>query len=229
MADVTQVSIMNKALFMLGKPPVADLSDASLKQSAAATKLMGQMATSLAGVLTLHGWLDALTYVTLQPAVIANDSNWKYSTVYRLPADFVHLWEINTPDSLYPFWSGWADLVQYGIIAPVCSGAAWETGTIDTSSGAMDVLRCNLTDSVQLSYVRLCSYGALGQHLQDLVAYDLAKVGAFNVTGQNSLAQALDKGWEDARAKAISADGMQQGGQAPIAASIPAMIRDLSR
>lgn len=229
MADAQQVLIMNKALFMLGKSPVSDLSNASLGQSAAAKKLFPQMDTSLLGVLTLHGWLDALTYVSLQPASIPNDSNWKYSAGYLLPGNFVHLWEINTPGSLYPFWSGWDDLVQFGLVPPRCNAQAWEVGTIDTSQGAQDVLRCNLDAGVCLSYVRRCSYGALGQNLQDLVSYDLARTGAYNVTGQTSLADRLDKGWDDARAKAISADGMQQGGQAAIAPSIPAMIRNMSR
>lgn len=231
--DPAQVTAMNTALFQLGKSPVFDLTTASLATSAAATKLYPQMEAAKKSVLERHGWADSLTYANIPaPAVLQNDSNWKYSAVYQLPGNFVVLWLLQTFDALglpYTIFDE-LNLIGFGLPPiPPFPNSAWEVNKIDTDQGAMPVLRCNMSCGINIAYTRDCSYSAMSQHLLDAVAYDLAQRGAYNVLGDRSAANDLVKEMEGKIAMAIGSDNMKQGGQAPLAPSVSSFLRLVSR
>lgn len=221
-----QVAIVNTALFQVNKAMVPDLSEASLRQNQAAAKIMQVLDVALETVLKRHGWLCALTYATLQPAVIAGDDNWKYASVYLMPAGALHVWEVRTA-TFSPILTeiDWNSFEGY----PLLPQTSWEIGTIDTDDGAQLVLRANQTSELPISYVRKCSYDALDPHVADAVAFDAASRVGLTITGDKALAQALDAKAERKVLMAISTDAMQQAGQDPLAPSNVAMIRALSR
>lgn len=223
MTDAAQVRVMNDALFQLGQEPVTDLSEASLQGSAAATKLMRVIDQSLDAVLSRHGWVEALEYVTLPPAVLPNYVNWRYPSVFLAPADCLQVWEINGEVFNSGLVGGW--------------GPRWQVGKVETADAAQTIIRASSTvcglagtlDHLDIAYVRRVNWQALGASLRDAVAFDLAARGAYNITGDKAVAAGLKKDAEGKVMLAIGADGTQEGGQPAAAPSIPAMLRNLSR
>lgn len=223
-----EVDIYNTALGQLGKATVADLSTASLAQSGAATQLKRVANSSLETVLARHGWLCALNYDWLEPAVLANDTNWKYRTRYQLPAGALRVWEVRTPGEASFLTE--INLASFGLFGtPLIEGEAWETNRIDNGDGATLVLRTNLQCGVAVAWVRKCSYAALDPHVADAVAFDMAARVARNVTGDEGTAKGLEAKAEQKVLLAISVDSTQQGGQAPLVHQTMARIRDISR
>lgn len=229
MPDTAQCAIINTALSLMGMPSVADLSEASLRQNAAATKLMANFDNSYSTVLRRHGWLCALTYVCLPAAVIAGDSNWKYPAKYLLPGGALRVWEVRDPGPQIPFEE--IDWLSFGMLGPpLIQGVAWEVNTIDAEAGASQlVVRSSQTCGLALSYVRRCNFSALDGHVADAVGYDVAARCAWNITGDRGVAKDLAAEAEKKVMLAISVDGTQEGGQAPLAPSITSQIRAMSR
>lgn len=223
-----EVDVYNTALGQLGKATIVDVSAATLATSGAATQLKRVASTSLETVLARHGWLCALTYGWLEPAVIASDKNWKYCTRYLLPGDALRVWEVRTPNEASFLTE--IDLVSFGLFGtPLREGEAWETNRIDDGDGARLVLRTNLDCGVAVAWVRKCSYAALDPHVADAVAFDMAARVARNVTGDEGTAKGLEAKAEQKVLLAISVDSTQQGGQAPLVHQTMARIRDISR
>lgn len=229
MSDVARVAIVNTALFQLGKPPIADLSEASLRQSAAGLMVNRALDTSRETVLRRHGWLCALTYVWLQPATIPNDRNWKYRGRYELPGGALRVWEVRTPP-LEPFFEE-IDWISFGMLGPpLIEGERWEVNTIDAQGGGSRlVLRSDICHGLPVSYVRTANWSALDAHIADAIAWDAASRCAWTVTGDRGVQADLVKAAEGKVLMAISVDGTQEGGQYPVAPSITARIRLISR
>ncbi len=224
MADPAQVRCVNNALFQLNKPQVADLSEQSLRANAAATKIMAVLQDAYEAVLGRHGWLDALAYACLSPAVIAGDVNWKYSSVYRLPAGALHVWQVRAgpvPADLQTI-----DWLYFDCLGPLLDrGVAWEVGSIDTDQGAMRVLRANTCETIPVSYVRSCSYTAMSQHLRDAVSWEAAARAANVVLGDGGQAKQIKEDAEAMIVTAISVESTQEGGQPAVAGSVIGAIR----
>lgn len=215
MATDAQTSIVNRALFQLGQEPVADLSEASLQQSLSATKLMRVIEDSRDTVLRRHGWLCALSYQTLSPAVIPAEVNWRYPAVFLLPGDALRVWEIG-------------GVVFNGHES--CWAPRWQMGSTETNAGSRQIIRSiNPCGTLNVAYVRRCNWASLDAHVGDAVAFDLASRGAFSVTGDAGLQKKLETQAEAKALLAVSVDGTQEGGQPPLAPSIPAALRMLSR
>lgn len=227
MADTAQVGAINTALFQVGKAPVVDLSDNSLAQSQAAAKLMSQIEISRDKVLRRHGWLCALTYSCLAPAVIANDDNWKYCNRFLLPGGALRVWEVRLPTG--GSFIDEIDLASFGLVGQVLPSEAWESGTIDTPQGPRMILRANHQDMLALSFTRRASWSALDTHVLDAIAFDCAARCAWNITGDRDLASDLKKEAEAQTLMAISVDSTQEGGQPALAPSNTARIRAISR
>lgn len=218
MPDVAQVTIINSALFQLGQEPVADLSDASLQGSVAAVKLLRVMEEARDTVLRRHGWNCALNYRTLSPVVLANDPpNWRYPTTFLVPGDGLRVWEIE--NLLECFW-----------------GPRWQVNSVETQSGSQMVVRAAAgqgplagasVDDLNVAYIRRCNWASLDAHLRDAIAFDLAARGCYSVTGARD--KALDAKAEAKVLMAVSSDATQEGGQPPLAPSIPQALRNLSR
>lgn len=230
MADVAQVSVMNKALFQLGNEPVTDLSDASLAQSNAAVKLLRVMDDSRKTILHRHGWVCALTYATLAP-MASPPANFRYAAAFQCPGDFLRVWEVPNPfedgvnSSVIPAgdFYGWADPNFYPV-------ERWQLNTIENANGATSVIVTkDALSTLNLVYVRFASWAALDPHVSDAVAYDMAARGCYSVNGDQSAATKLEKIAEQRVLAAISVDATQEGGQPPYAPSIPASLRNWSR
>lgn len=219
MTDAAEVKTVNTALGLLGQEPVIDLSEPSLQASIAATKLMRCIDDALDTVLRRHGWICALEYVTLSPATIDGYVNWRYPAVYLLPADALRLWELEgvTPTPGAPY-------------DPCCWGPRWQAGTVETDSGARQVIRgMDAIAQINIAYVRRCNWSSLDVNTRDAVAYDLAARGALTVTGMQSVADKMAARAENKLMLAISVGDTQEGGQPPWMASIPAELRNRSR
>lgn len=215
MSDDARVKVVNIALNQLGQEPVVDLSDASIQGSNAAMKVLRVLDDAREMVLARHGWLCAMVYVTLQPAVIAGYVNWKYPYVYQLPGDGLEVWEIGgCPLTEYysTWWSG-----------------RWEVGSIDTDQGPLKIVRARECGPLNVAYTRRASWGALESHLRDAVAWEAAARSCYSVTADVTRTSQLKKEAESKVMMAIGKEGTQEGGQEPLAPSIPAAIRAFSR
>lgn len=215
MSDDARVKVVNTALGQLGQEPVADLSDTSLQGSNAAVKILRVLDDARDAVLSRHGWLCAMEYVALQPVVIAGYSNWKYPTLYQLPGDGLEVWEIEgCPLTEYysTFWGG-----------------RWEVGSIDTDMGPRRVIRSRDSGGIKAAYTRRASWGALAIQVRDAIAWEAAARVCYSVTGDVNRTSQLKKEAEQKFALAVSKEGTQEGGQEPLAPSIPAALRAFSR
>lgn len=221
---MSQVDVINTGLGFLGNEPVPDLSDASLQQSAAAVKLMRSIETSRETVLARHGWLCALSYASLAPAVIPGYTNWRYPLVFKQPQGCLRIWEV-------------AGMLADEPTAGLGFGAEprWEIATIEPAGGgaAQKVIlvgNCwsdlvGADGNLPISYVRKADWTALSPHLEDAIAADCAWRQARSITGKQADADSLARQKEAAIQLALSIDGTQTGGQPPLAGSIPARIR----
>lgn len=225
MVDVAQVQIVNTALGLLGQEPVTDLSEASLQASISATKLMRHIEQARDTVLRRHGWLCALEYATLAPAMPEGYSNWRYPTVYYLPSDALRTWEI-------------AGICPGGNAGFTCDGPffgdgwepRWQTGTFETDDGARQIIRAQNADaSLNIVYVRRCDWSSLDAHVADAIAFETASRAGFSITGASAVMKDMAQRAEAKVMMAISVDGTQEGGQPPWAPSIPQALRNLSR
>lgn len=229
MTDVAKIRAVNVALLALGKPTVTGLSEADQRLNQSAAKIARVLDTCRLNMLERHGWLCAMSYACLQPVVIPNDVNWKYSAVYALPKDYVALWDLRVPQ-LVP-WFAEIDWSTFGLVGPpVLNEQAWEINTLDdTTGGSMTVLRCNLCAGVAIAYTRRANWEALSPQLLDAIGWDAAQRVAYNVTGDQNQADKLSQRAERAIDLAIGKDATQEGGQNPIAPSVPERIRAISR
>jgi hypothetical protein len=228
-----QVRVMNVALGQLGKLPVTDLSEQSLRASTAAMKLQAFMEDARDAVLERHGWLCAMTYAILSPATdaaVAADGAWKYPTYYVLPGDVVKIWEVRTPTLIQPFWSE-IDWIAFSQLGPaIIEGEAWEVTTKDYPDGSsQDILRTDLLDQVAISYCRRCNWAAMPFLMLQAVGFDLAARGCYTVTADQQRQVKLEQLAEQKIQLALSSESMLEGGQPAIAPSIPARIRQISR
>lgn len=229
MSDPAKVKVVNTTLFLLGQEPVTDLTDASLQGSVAAVKILRVLEDAKAEVLCRHGWVCALEYVTLTPAVMAAAKpNWRYPTTFLLPGGALSVWEIEGVRR-----EDW--------------GPRWQVGTVETADSARTVIRAARQEpgqtafgnwggdysgpvcALNVAYVRSCNWQALSRPLANAMAYEAAKRAAYSITGDKALGPSLMKAAEDAVQKAIGADGTQEGGQPPAAPSIPFALRNMSR
>jgi hypothetical protein len=223
-----QVDVLNTALGFLGKEPVPDLSDASQQQSAALVKLLRSIETSRETVLARHGWLCALTYASLAPAVIPGYSNWRYPMVFRQPAGCLRIWEVSG-------WQADEPCLDVGFGFGPASEPRWEIATIEPAGGGaaskVILVGRNFRDlacdngNLPISFVRTADWSALSAHVADAIAADVAWRQARSITGKEPLVSAMAQQKEAAVQMAISIDGTQTGGQPPLAGSIPARIR----
>ena len=214
MADVAQLKVLNAALAALGNEPLTDLTDDSIQQSGAAYKLLRSIELSFDAVIGRHGWTCALEYVQLTP-LAAPAGDWKYPWRYTPPGDCLLVWEIEGQ-----LFNGDAQ----------CWAPRWQVGTVDTDIGARQIIRSrDSIDTLNVAYVRRCSYGALTPHLVDAIGHELAGRCCFSINGDAGTAERLKNTAEKKILMAISVEGTQEGGQQPIAPSIPQMIRNRSR
>lgn len=214
MAGDPKVSIVNVALGQLGQEPVVDLSAASLAASNATVKILRVLDDARDAVLARHGFLCAMEYAELQPSNLAG--SWKYPTVYLLPGGALEVWEIGgfpLTDYYSTFWR-----------------PRWEVGTRDTDQGPQKIIRARNADAgLNVAYTRRASWGALETLVRDAVAYEAAARAAYSVTGDVQRASQLEKRAQEKIAAAIAKEGTQEGGQEPLAPSIPAALRNYSR
>lgn len=220
MPDAAQVKMMNTALGLLGQEPVIDLEEASLQGSIAATKLMRFIEDARDTVLRRHGFTSVLEYVVLSPvAPPAGYSNWRYPTLYYLPADALRVWEIE----------GVSPAAGSSLDAD-CWAPRWQAGTVETDLGARQVIRAqNAQDQLNAAYIARRAWAALDAHLADAVAFELAARGCYSVTADVARTSQLKKDAEAKVMMAISVGDTQEGGQPPPMPSIPAAIRNSSR
>lgn len=220
MATQAEVDLVNQALFLTGNEPVQDLSDAALDASVAAVKMLRVKEKSRDAVLSRHGWVEALEYRSLAPAVldgsatVAPWTNFRYPTVYLLPQDALRVWEVagqpvgTTGRALEP---------------------RWQLGTWETDDGARLVIgSCEDPASageLEVCYLRRANWASLGAQLKDAIAWDMASRACYAITGDVARTSQLRKEAEEKLQLAIGADGTQEGHQPPLAPSIPAQIR----
>ncbi len=214
MSDIAQLKVLNAALAALGNEPLADLTAASIQRSGAAQKLLRSVELSRDTVLGRHGWTCALEYTVLTPSA-APAGSWKYPWQYLAPNGCLLVWEIEG--------------VQFNGEA-TCWEPRWQVGTLDTDLGARHLIRSrDQIDSLNIAYVRTCSWGALTPHLVDAIGFELAGRCCYSINGDQGAAARLANAGEKKILLAISVEGTQEGGQAPLAPSIPQMIRNYSR
>lgn len=210
MSDALRVRAVNKALNLMGQELVADLSDASLQQSLAATKILRVLDDARDAVLARHGWARALSYVTLQPATLPGYTNFRYPTLYLLPGNALRVWEIDS--CAEPHWL-----------------PRWQVGTEEAGDGAVLVIRSTQTDALNVAYVRRANWASLDAQIADAVGYEAGARAAYSVTGDQALAEKLAARAENKVLLAISGDATQEGGQPELAPSKPMLLRNMSR
>jgi hypothetical protein len=233
MAWDAQTRAMNIALAQLGKLPVSDLNEQSLRASSAAMKLNAFMYDALDMVLERQGWLCAMTYAQLNPATdaqIAADDNWRFPVFYVLPGGCLRVWEVRTPTLIQPWW-GDIDWIAFSELGPpVMEGEAWQVTTIDAADGSTQkILRTDLQCGLCISYTRRCNWAALPFLVLQAVGYSLAALGCYTVTADQQRQAKLEQLAESKVLMALSVEATQEAGMASIAPSIPARIRAISR
>ena len=254
MAGPLQTDWMNQALSLLGEEPVVDLSDQSLEQSSAATKLMRYMEIARDLTLARHGWSFALEYPTLPVAEIPNYENWRYPTVYLAPEDCVRVWEIagvvfNGEESCWsPRWQLGTTEIEgsprtiiraspfvlsgFGIsMGPYDDWIGWSSlpSSSDPDAQIMDEPNAGNMGPLNIAYVRRADWGAFPPHVRQAGAAELAAQGAYSVKGKLEAKKSFRDDAEAAAMIAISIDGPTEGNQPPLAPSIPAMLRAYAR
>jgi hypothetical protein len=232
MADA-KTRAMNIALAQLGKLPVSDLNEQSLRASSAAMKLYALIDDARDWVLERQGWLCAMRYTVLNPATdaqIAADNNWRFPVYYALPGDCVRVWEVRTPTLIQPWW-GDIDWIAFSELGPpVMEGEAWQVTTIDSQDGSSQkVLRTDLQDQLALSYTNKCNWAALPYNLLQAIGFELAALGCYTVTADQQRQAKLEQAAESKVQMALSTEATQEAGMAAIAPSIPARIRAITR
>jgi hypothetical protein len=232
MADA-KTRAMNVALAQLGKLPVTDLNDQSLRASSAAMKLNAFIDDARDWVLERQGWLCAMSYAQLNPASdaqVAADDNWRFPTYYPLPGDCLRVWEVRTPTLIQPWW-GDIDWIAFSELGPpVMEGEAWQVTTIDAPDGSSQkVLRTDLQCGLAISYTRKCNWAALPYSLLQAIGFELAALGCYTVTADQARQTKLEQAAEQKIQMALSIEATQEAGMAAIAPSIPARIRAISR
>jgi hypothetical protein len=224
---------MNIALAQLGKLPVTDLNEQSLRASSAAMKLIGFIDDARDWVLERQGWLCAMRYAQLNPATdaqIAADANWRFPTYYALPGDLVKVWEVRTPTLIQPWW-GDIDWIAFSELGPpVMEGEAWQVTTIDSQDGSSQkILRTDLQCGLCISYTNRCNWSAFSFTLLQAIGFELAALGCYTVTADQQRQAKLEQLVEQRVAMALSEEATQEAGMAAIAPSIPARIRAITR
>jgi hypothetical protein len=233
MAWDAQTRAMNIALAQLGKLPVTDLMEQSLRASSAAMKLYAFMDDAMEHVLERQGWLCAMTYALLNPATsaqIAADGNWRFPVYYALPGGCLRVWEVRTPSLIQPWW-GDIDWIAFSELGPpVMEGEAWQVTTIDSSDGSSQkILRTDLQVGLAISYTRKCNWAALPFIMLQAIGFELAALGCYTVTADQQRQMKLEQLAESKVQLALSVEATQEAGMASIAPSIPARIRAISR
>jgi hypothetical protein len=232
MADA-KTRAMNVALAQLGKLPVSDLNEQSLRASSAAMKLYAFIDDARDWVLERQGWLCAMRYALLNPATdaqIATDGNWCFPVYYALPGDLIRVWEVRTPTLIQPWW-GDIDWIAFSELGPpVMEGEAWQVTTIDSPDGSSQkVLRTDLQDQLAISYTNKCNWAALPFTLLQAIGFELAALGCYTVTADQQRQTKLEQAAESKVQMALSIEATQEAGMAAIAPSIPARIRAITR
>jgi hypothetical protein len=232
MADA-KTRAMNVALAQLGKLPVTDLNEQSLRASSAAMKLYAFIDDARDWVLERQGWLCAMTYAQLNPATdqqIAADNNWRFPVYYVLPGDCVKVWEVRTPTLIQPWW-GDIDWIAFSELGPpVMEGEAWQVTTIDGEDGSSQkILRTDLQCALALSFTRKCNWAAFPYTLLQAIGFELAALGCYTVTADQQRQAKLEQAAEQKVQMALSEEATQEAGMASIAPSIPARIRAITR
>lgn len=233
MAWDAKTRAMNIALAQLGKLPVTDLMEQSLRASSAAMKLNAFIDDARDQVLERQGWLCAMSYAVLYPATdaaIAADANWRFPVYYQLPGDCLRVWEVRTPTLIQPWW-GDIDWIAFSELGPpVMEGEAWQVTTIDSQDGSsMKVLRTDLQDSICISFTRRCNWAALPFSLLQAIGFELAALGCYTVIADQARQQKLEQLAEAKVQMALSIEATQEAGMPSIAPSIPARIRAITR
>ena len=250
-----KTNLVNDALQWLGNEPVTDLSDASLAASVAAIKILRVIERSRDTVLARHGWTCALEYVSLAPATIANYvPPPAYPSVFLMPADALRVWSIDGQATASATWQGWEPRWQVGTTEadgstrlivrgaqPVTSdgldgtglgyqfGLGWSSAPSSSDAGATDTTPVGGLSAIAMVYVRRCDWASLDPNLADAISTTMAARACMSVTGDSSLTMKLQKAAEQAVQLAIGSEATQEGGQVPLAGSIPAALRGYCR
>lgn len=224
---------MNIALAQLGKLPVSDLNEQSLRASSAAMKLFSFIDDARDHVLERQGWLCAMTYTQLDPATdaqIETDNCWRFPVYYVLPGDCVKVWEVRTPTLIQPWW-GDIDWIAFSELGPpVMEGEAWQVTTKDWSDGSSQkIIRTDLQCQIALSYTRRCNWAAFPFTILQAIGFELAALGCYTVTADQQRQQKLEQLAEQKTQLALSVEATQEAGMAALAPSIPARIRAITR
>ena len=228
-----KIDAMNVALTQLGKLPVTDLNEQSLRASSAATKLLPLLDHARDRILERQGWLCAMNYTVLNPATDAQieaDGCWAFPTYYELPGDCVKVWEVRTPTLIQPFWGeiDWIAFSQLG--PPIIEGEAWQVTSIDFPDGSTKrIIRTDLLTQLAISYTRRCNWSAFPRVLLDAIGFETAALGCYTVTADQQRQKVLDQASEERLLMALSIEATQEGGAPPIAPSIPERIRMITR
>lgn len=196
----SQLSILSDAMALIGQKAPQDLTPEAL--GVVGKKVYARLDDARQNVLVRSGWIDALSYDTLQPA--ADLSNWKFGTCYVLPKGALRVWEIDAlPGAL-----------------------RWTAGTItDTEGATRRVVWTNGSGALNLSWVRDAKAEALGPALGKAVAHELAALTCFDVTENLARSDALIKLAAEKLAEAIGVDAMQEGGEDPLIPDTARMAR----
>lgn len=219
-----QVDVINTALGLLGKEPVADLSETSLQNSTAAVKLMRSVEQARKSVLSRHGWKCAKDYATLSPATLSAYVNWRYPVVFLAPNNALSIWEVA---------GNILDGRELGFTEP-----RWEIGRHEVGAASQFIIRVrdrcldacvDPGGSLNIAYIRNASWASLDQHVEDAIAAETARRQARSILGEQQTKLDMAKEAETAVQLAIGLDGAQEGGQPALAPSIPAAIRGYAR
>ena len=183
--DAAKLSVVNLALAHLGEPltETLDLDDASQ----AARTALGFIDTARDTVLSAHGWLRCLTYVTLPSN--GEDGDFRFSYWINLPGDCLRIWEVDDTEARRPI--------------------RWEIGTRALDGEERAIIRSD-TAPLDLAYVRRIGWDGLPSHLVNPIAALTASLTASPMQGDAGKAKALADRYKAELAAAVSQDGMQQ-------------------
>ena len=89
--------------------------------------------------------------------------------------------------------------------------------------------RTDLLTQLAISYTRRCNWSAFPRVLLDAIGFETAALGCYTVTADQQRQKVLDQASEERLLMALSIEATQEGGAPPIAPSIPARIRMITR
>lgn len=179
MADAL-TNLINEALAHLGEDPIDDA--AADPAPARLRKLSAHIQPAIDAVLSRHGWLCALEYLTLSPSADV-PGNWQFAHAYV------------APEGALKFWT-------------VARSTAWERGVfVAADQSARKIVRAVEPGPLNVACIVRRPVHAIDRHVLDAIALEIAARAAEPINGSSERGDKLTRAATQAILSAMGVDG----------------------